>query len=324
METTSTLSNNIDIYFHRKLLESAEMGLVIYKQGREIMHPKQNGVDSYILKYGNLSDSTDTLTEGVVPTESTIDTNRYTITVNQYGRYITLSDKLQMTAIDDVQENCVSRLSESAARTMDSVIRNALVADATTNTQYSGSSNAADNDISSVADGSFVTQDIIKGVRLLKGVYAPTFADGYYTLILHPYVAADIIADTAAGGFIEINKYVQGSSDKIMRGEIGKAYGAKILESPNISSASNSSTVNVYRNLLLARDSFVVTKFDKNAVELIRKSAGSAGTADPLNQISTVGYKMHFGVKYVGGTFTNENGASPELCIQMRSSALAG
>lgn len=321
-ETTVTLSPNQYSFYFKTLLDSAEKELVYWDLGKRAMHPKKTGTDSYMLKYGNVAASTNTLTEGVVPTAATIDTNKYTISLNQYGQWIALTDWLDLTAIDDVFENVSERLGYCAGLSTDTVIRDMLIANATTSIQYSGSGNTTDNNIA--ANETLVAPDALKASRILSGADAPRFSDGCYVWIVHPLQAHDIMADTSAGGFIELNKYVQGLADKPLKGEMGKVYGARIVQTSNVASAANNGSVNVYRSMMLAKDAFVVTTLDKNHVQLITKPVDSGGIANPLNQVGSVGYKLQFGSKYVGGTFTNSNSASPDLCLQIRSAASGG
>lgn len=321
METTSTLSGNLWTYYHKQMLETAKSNLKLWGLGKQKTHPKGFGTDSYVLKFGHVAASTTALTEGITPTETTIDSNKYTIVLNQYGQYIRLSDWLQLTAINDTLDEVVKELGYTAALSTDQIIRDNLIANATTSIQYVGSGNTADNDIA--ANEVFTGQDVIKGTRILKTGDAPMI-DGYYAWVVHPLVASDLMSDTSAGGFIELNKYVDGLANKPLNGEIGKLYGARVVESSNMTSAANAGTVNVYRTLLLAKDAFCTTAIDKDHVDLIVKQAGSAGTSDPLNQVATAGYKMQFGVKYVGGSFSGHNGASPDLCIQIRGAATGG
>lgn len=322
METTSTLSGNLHTLYHKQLLESAEKQLKLWNLGKKKLHPRGNGTDSYMLRFGNVAASTNELTQGVAPSASSIATNKYTVTVKQYGQYISLSDFLIMTAIDPVLEDVSDRLGYTAAQSTDQIIRDHLIANATTLIQYVGSGNAADNDI--IASEIFTAPDALKAVRELDAQDAPTF-DGDYMWVVPSRVAHDIQGDTAAGGFIELNKYVSGLAEKVgMNGEIGKVYGARVIKSNNMTSAANSGSVNVYRTFMIAKDAYAVTSFDKNHVDLIVKQAGSAGTADPLNQIATTGYKLQFGVKYVGGSFSNHNGASPDLVLQIRGAATGG
>lgn len=321
-ETTTSLSNNLHSYYFKTLLERAEKNLRLWGLGKKKIHPKGNGVDAFMLKFGNVAASTSQLTEGTVPSAATIKTNKYTVTVKQYGQYIALSDFLVMTTIDPILEDVSDALGYTAALSTDQIIRDHLVSNATTSIQYVGSGISTDNGVT--ANSIFTAQDALKAVRIFRGTDAPAMDDGLYTWIVHPYIAVDIMSDTSAGGFIELNKYVQGLANGALNGEIGKVYGARVVESSNISSVANGSTVNVYRTLMLAKDAFACTSFDKDHIDLIVKQAGSSGTADPLNQVATVGYKLQFGVKYVGGTFTGDNGSSPDLCLQIRGAATGG
>jgi hypothetical protein len=79
--------------------------------------------------------------------------------------------------------------------------------------------------------------------------------DGYYTWVVHSLIGMDMISDTAVGGVIELNKYVAGMMEKPLKGEIGKVYGAKVVETNNIN--YNASTVNVYRSIMFAKEAFV-------------------------------------------------------------------
>lgn len=319
-ETTATLSNNLHSYYFKILLESAEKKLRLVPLGKKMLHPRKTGKDSYILKYGNLASATPLLAEGVTPIASTIDTNKYTISIKQYGRYIPVSDFLMSTAIDPVLEDIADRLGYDAAKTADSVVRDMLIAGAT-NIEYVGAI-TAENDVT--ATDVFVAQDAIKGVRELKGQDAPPMDDGMYVWVVHGLTSMDIQADTSAGGFIELNKYVAGLAEKPLKGEVGKVYGARVVESNNISSVENTGSVNVYRSLMLAKDAFVFTSFDSDFISMKIKQVGSGGIADPLDQIATAGYKMEFGSTYVGGSFSNDNDASPDLCVQIRGAATGG
>lgn len=319
METTTTLSKNLHSYYFKILLESAEKKLRLVPLGKKMLHPRRTGKDSYILKYGNLASATPLLAEGVTPVASSLDTNKYTISIKQYGRYVPVSDFLMSTAIDPVLEDISERLGYDAALTADSVVRDMLIAGASANIQYVGSGIAADNSVS--ASDVFIAQDAIKGVRVLKGQDAPPMDDGMYVWVVHGLSSMDIQADTSAGGFIELNKYVAGLAEKPLKGEVGKVYGARVVESNNISSVDNTSSVPVFRSLMLAKDAFVFTSFDSDFISMKIKQVGSGGIADPLDQIATAGYKMEFGSTYVGGSFSDDHGASPDLCIQIRGAA---
>lgn len=321
MENTTTLSNNLHSYYFKILLESAQKKLVLVPLGKKMLHPRKTGKDAYILRYGNLSESLSTLGDGVTPTASSIANNKYTISMNQYGRYIAVSDYLLTTAIDPVLEDIADRLGYDAAKSADAIVRNVLIAGATANIQRASGA-ATDNDIT--ATDVMVAQDAIRGVRVLKMQDCPPMDDGNYVWVVHGGQSMDIQSDTSAGGFIELNKYVAGLAEKPLNGEVGKVYGARVVESNNMTYVANTSSVNVYRSLLLGKDSFVFTSFDSDFISMKIKQIGSAGTADPLDQVATAGYKMEFGSTYVGGSFSDANNASPDSCIQIRSAITGG
>ncbi len=320
METTVTLAPNLHTYYHKGLLDAARKKLKLWGLGKKKIHPRGNGLDSYMLKFGHVAASTNELTEGVVPSSASIATTKYTVTVKQYGQHILLTDKLIMTAIDPVLDDVAEKLGYTAALSTDNIIRDHLISNATSNIQYTST---AVSDATVTSGMTFVAQDAIKAVRELDAQDAPSI-DGDYVWVVPSRVAQDIMADTSAGGFIELNKYVSGLADKALNGEVGKVYQARIVKSNAMTYATNAGSVNVHRTFMLAQDAFACTSFDKDHVDLIVKQVGSGGTTDPLNQIATAGYKLQFGVKYVGGSFSNHNGASPDLCIQVRGAATGG
>jgi N4-gp56 family major capsid protein len=322
METTSTLSNNVYSYYQKKILENARKKFKFAAMCNNKIHPRSSGTNYFQLRYGHVSANTTALTEGVVPTESTIDTNKYTVAINQYGQYIKLTDWVSLTAIDPVLENIADEIGYAAGDSIDQIVRDHWIANATTNIQYVGTGNTTDNNIA--ATEIFTLPDVAKCTRLLAGSDAPKMEDGSYVWIVHPYITSDLSLDTAAGGFQELNKYVAGLAGNVLNGEVGKGYGARIVESTNVSSSANATPVNVYRTFVVAKDSTTMTKFEEKDFELIVINPSEANLANPLKQVGSVGYKFSMGVKYTGGTFSGANSASPDTVLQLRGAATAG
>ena len=313
--TTSTQSNQVGVYYDKLFLESAEDKLVLYELGKKKHQPGGTRTTTHVHRMGNIAASTTALTEGVANTESSLAVQRYTVPLYQYGQHVKMSDLLETTALDEVVMDVVKRLGYTAAKSVDQIIRDHLIATATTNIKYASSA-TTDNTIT--AGMILSISDLLKPLRVLKAGSAPTFSDDMYRAVIHPYQTIDIMSDTSAGGFLELSKYKNGVPEK---GEIGKAWSCKILESANMTSAANAGSIDVYRALVLADEAFVTTTFDKDSTKLIIKPSDSGGAANPYNQLGSVGYKIQMGVYYVGGSFSNHNGASPDLCIQLRSAA---
>lgn len=65
----------------------------------------------------------------------------------------------------------------------------------------------------------------------------------------------------------------------------------------NTNAYSNGATPNVYSNFILGQEAYGVVRLGAKEAEFIVKPLGASGTADPLNQRGTVGYKYPFATR---------------------------
>jgi N4-gp56 family major capsid protein len=79
----------------------------------------------------------------------------------------------------------------------------------------------------------------------------------------------------------------------IYEGEIGKIEGVRFVETSEakIFEGAGASGRNVYATFVLGADAYGTTEIKNGGLEHIVKQLGSAGTADPLNQRATAGWK---------------------------------
>ena len=90
---------------------------------------------------------------------------------------------------------------------------------------------------------------------------------------------------------------IRGALTAAERGEIGKLYGVIFIETSNnkiYADAAASSTLDVDTAFVFGDEAYATVDLgDAGAnAHVIVKPAGSAGTADPLNQASTLGWKV--------------------------------
>jgi N4-gp56 family major capsid protein len=93
----------------------------------------------------------------------------------------------------------------------------------------------------------------------------------------------------------DVSKYNGGQ--EIMNGEIGKLCGVRFIESSNVGTVSNGADtpVMLHQTMIIGADAYgVVDIGGTSAPQMIIKGVESGGTADPLNQRSTVGWKALF------------------------------
>ena len=274
------LSAENKTYYDMTLIDEASAALVHdqFAQKRDI--PKNGGKTIEFRKFGALDKATQPLTEGVPPNGQSLTVTAITSEVKQYGDYITMSDVLDLTAIDPVIVEATKILGRQAGLTLDTVTRNALQAG--NNVSYcpkiaaDGTETAVTSRTGLDATCQLTVKAIQKAVAKLKGQNAPTI-NGKYVGIIHPYAAYSLMRDPE---WIDAHKYANPTN--LYTGEI-----VRFVESTEAKVYSGG----VFATLILGANAYGTTEITGGGLETSVKPKGSAGTADPLDQRSSVGWK---------------------------------
>ncbi|GAB1444166.1 hypothetical protein MASR2M39_30120 [Ignavibacteriales bacterium] len=304
--TTKTQVPNINAYYDRTLLERATPLLLHTKFGQVRDIPKNNSDVIKFRKYSALSAASTPLTEGVTPNGSQLAVTDSTATVLRYGDYVTLTDKLKTETEDAVETEATQILAEQAALTLDGLAKEIL--SATTTIQYAG---AATQRTEVTAAMKLTVAEIREAVRTMKNNkakkitsmvdassgYGTSPVDACYVAIVHPNATYDLKGDSA---WVSIEKYAGTIKGGAMPGEMGKLDGSPAsLKRPKLRFilAEGASSADVYATLIFGANAYGVTRISGEAMKTIRKRLGSGGTADPLNQRSSIGWKASFVTK---------------------------
>ncbi|MDO5478119.1 MAG: N4-gp56 family major capsid protein [Clostridia bacterium] len=285
---TNTMSGNLKVedktFYDKTLIHMAKPNLIHGQFGQKRNIPKNGGSHIEFRKFTPLGKATTPLTEGVTPDGQNLDVSTVTATIHQYGGYVTISDNLDITGVDPVVTETLSLISDQAAQTIDTVERDILVCG--TNVQFADGSVEARSELTSENK---MTVDVLKrAVRTLKMNNTPKI-DGYYIAIMHPSVAYDLMSDP---DWIDAQKYTSANVKKIYFGEIGEIAGVKVIESTE-AKIWKEGEISVYATLIFGKDAYGITDVDGGGLTTIVKALGSAGTGDPLDQRSTVGWKAY-------------------------------
>ena len=286
--TDSGLSKEMKTFYSDYLIDMAEPNLVHDQFGQKHPIPKNGGKIIEFRKYDSLPKALTPLTEGVTPNGQKLSMSVITSNVQQYGGYIELSDILLLTAIDNNLVQATKLLGSQAGRTLDTITREVL--NGGTNVQYAeGQVTARNALVGGQASGNhYLTVDAVRrAVRFLKVMNAPKI-NGSYVGIIHPDVSYDLMSDEK---WVNVKTY--SDPDGIYEGEIGKIEGVRFVETSEakVFEGAGASGVDVYSTLILGSDAYGVTEITGGGLEHIVKQLGSAGTADPLNQRATAGWK---------------------------------
>lgn len=284
------LSAEMKTFYDKVLIKFARPNLVHDQFAQTKNIPKNGGKTIEFRKYSPLPKALTALTEGVTPDGQHLNVSTITATVAQYGGFIELSDVLMLTAIDNNLVEAQEILGDQAGRTLDTITREVL--NGGTNVIFAGGKSAR----ASLTTSDKMSVTLIKqAVRKLKVNLAKKI-DGYYVAIIHPDVTYDIMCDDE---WISASKYA--GSTQLFEGEIGKIHGVRFVETTEAkvwakaavpgTGQDTSNTKSVYSTLVLGANAYGTTSIEGGGLQSIVKQLGSAGTADPLNQRATAGWK---------------------------------
>ena len=125
-QTSNDLSAEMKTYYGMELLESAKPQLVHNQFAATKGMPVGGGKTVEWRKFGSFDKALTPLTEGVTPDGSGISVSYITKELAQYGDYTTVSDMLDLTAIDDVVLEITDRHGANMGLTLDTVTRNEI------------------------------------------------------------------------------------------------------------------------------------------------------------------------------------------------------
>ena len=295
--TGNNLSAEMKTFYDKVLLREAGPHLVHDQFGQKRDIPRGNGKTIEFRKFNQLPKALTALTEGVTPSGGALDVTSLTATVNQYGYFVRITDVLDLTAIDNVAVEAAQLLGDQAGITMDTIVRNVLQGG--TNVLFcpkvaAGVETAVTTRAGLDNTSQLTVKAIQRAVATLKSKNVPTI-NGKYVGIIHPYVAYDLMRDPE---WVDAHKYANPTN--LYTGELGEIAGVRFVESteakvwkdascPKIGSTDNH--YGVFGTLILGKNAYGVTEVTGGGLQTIVKGKGSAGTADPLDQRSTVGWK---------------------------------
>lgn len=258
--------------------------------------------------------ATTPLVEGVTPAGKSLANQDYTVTLAQYGDFITITDVVEDTHTDPILQQAIEILGEQAAMTIETLRYNVLIAG--TNAFYVGAT-----DGSTVAGRSTVAGKI--GLATQRNITTalsrqnarpitmalkstPDFAtqpvEAAYIGLVHPDLESDIRDMT---GFIPTKSY---GTVTPFENEIGTVErvrylsstifapipdaGATVASAPGFRSTSGTNN-DVYPIIYLGRDAFGMVPLKGKSALTPMVVNPKPSIADPLAQLGTVGWKAY-------------------------------
>lgn len=253
--------------------------------------------------------ATTPLVEGVTPEGRSLANQDYTVTLAQYGDYVTITDVVSTTHPDNILGEATDILGENAAETVETLRYNVLKAG--TNVFYANQV-AGRSDVAtkiSRADQRRVTTALNRqNAKKITSVVAsrPDFntksVEASYVAVVHPDLETDV---RDMDGFKVVADY--GPHTTPWEGEIGSveqvryisttvakpflAAGVVVATAPTLRSQGGVN-IDVYPVLYFARDAFGIVPLKGHSAMTPMVVNPKPAAGDPLGQRGTVGWKL--------------------------------
>ena len=298
-------------YYDTNLLMNAEYYLFHSRWASKRSLKHRQGQNIILRRYAYFAQALGALTEGEPPAGKTLSLTDFQAVLTQRGDFVALTDFAQFTQRDELLNIASDKLGKQTGYTMDSVDRDVAVAGTGNIIYANGTARTA---VSTIIDGNDLDRLIrsmqTSGARMMISGNGPQSGQGTnpvmpgYPCVISPELYFDVQNLT---GYRSVETYK--ASGTMFDGEMGRYKnlvffvapdadalnaGAKIFNSggaTNSTVENTSGTVNVHTVLCFGVEGFTHVPLTGESVGMIFHKVGSAGTADPLNQVGTAGWK---------------------------------
>jgi len=308
--SNSYSAREVSAFYDRALLERALPALVHtrYAQVRDL--PRNSGTNVIkFRKYGSLTANTTALTEGVTPTGTSFSVTDVTATVLQYGDYVTITDIVQMETYDPILTETAELLGEQAGDSLDQLTRNVVAAGTTI--QHASTATSDGTLTAAMVLNRAEVKEAVRTLRSNNAKPVTSMVDpstGYNTVPMGRSFIGIVSEDTLydlddAIGWIPVEKYPNKSD--VMEDEQGAVGNVRFILTTNGYQlpTANLNSGPVHYTPIFGQNAYGMTRISGESLKNIVKPLGSAGTADPLDQRSTSGWKATFVAKILNQNF---------------------
>jgi len=286
MTTTSDVDPAVAVTYERTLLQPPQPKYIYAKYAQKASIQRKSGNTIKFRRYARLAAATTPLTEGITPTGSKLAKVDILAQVNQYGDYITITDVVDLTVEDPVILVAVERQNDQMNNTVDQLVRDYICASASSTTCSNGDPTSTllnKTDIRSVVETLRANDAMYMTQRIKASTGQGTSPINAAFRALADQALEDDLEDVQ--GFKAVINY---SADGTVTEEEWGSTGHVRWETSTQGYSSSSN----YYSPILAKEAYAMIDLSGGNASSIIKGYGSGGTSDPINQRSTVGWKM--------------------------------
>lgn len=285
--TSSALSAALTFRVQKKVLENLRAAVVYADPMFAEQGTYDAGTDELtFVSVPDIAINTTALTEGAAPTAKALSISTVSVTPTQYGDLVAITDLAKRFSPFAISEVASERVTRQAQESIDKVARDIIAAGGT-----AFYANAVANRAALGASDKLDSADLRRLRATMYKNKVPPFADGYYRIMISPEQGFDLRNDgTTNGNWVDVNKYT--TPETILRGELGRLEGFRVMEVVN--APTFSSTVTVHSAIATGS----LKGWGAGDLQTLRiyHVAPGGDHQDPLAQEELVGWKVAFGV----------------------------
>jgi len=286
LTTTTEVDPAVGIFYDRTLLEENSPKYIFNRFAQKRSIKGKSGKTIKFRRYTRYSAANTPLTEGITPNghqQAKVDLQAV---ASQYGDFSIITDVVDLTVEDPTITIEVDLQGDQVHNTMDVITRDILANAASSITCSNGSGtptllNKTDIQASRqalrAADADFITQLIKGGTGQGTSPIRPS-----YFGMAHTDLEDDL---EAVAGFKQVANYAAQRGVDVA--EWGSTDGIRWLTTTQGATSGDN-----YLNPIVAKNAYGVVDINGGNAKSIVKGLGSAGSADPLDQRTTVGWKL--------------------------------
>jgi N4-gp56 family major capsid protein len=306
-QTFSELSPRTTAKAMVPLLKRHDAMMILEKFGQTYVLPTKSSMTAKFRRYEALPLATTALVEGVTPAGTKPTYTDYTATLEEYGDFVPYTGIMLDTHEDPLLQEYGNLCMQQARETIETLRWNKIKAGSQV-AYANGGLTTVNTPITLTLQRSAIAAMLRQRASMITEYVSsnPDFrtepVEPGFVAIHHPDVSNDV---KNMSGYISAKQY-QGQT-KLFPGEYGAVddvrYCRSVLFTPHLGATGvygGASTTmrntggyaDVYPVIFLSKDAYgIVPLKGANAMSLIAHNPGSSGTADPLNQRGTLGWK---------------------------------
>lgn len=275
----------LQTWLSQEIIENLRHKLFFHQLGEKPMIQDDYGTVAWAkftrLAYSNTTKGT-TSNDGTTPSDTAFNATVVSCSPFQIRIVVNFSDMVLRRNKIDFLRGAAVEVASAIAEKVDYEIQAVVMAG--TRYLYASGDHSTRATLDSTDTLTFVY--IQNAVSWLRAQGAPTYEDGSYICVLHPWTTEDLMQDsTSTSNWLETAKYTR--PDLLYNGEIGKYAGVRFVESGFVQTL----TTNIYPALVLGKGAYGVADFDTLEAYV---TPDVSSDSDPLKQRRKVGAKLAF------------------------------